>query len=95
MRKEYQLISNAPLNDFETSMLQALQEASDEGIQPNAAVLILVDRSAETVSTHYYNASLWDMMLARDFLSLDINADGVGSYRTNPEDEGEYDAGED
>lgn len=95
LRKEYQLISNAPLNDFETSMLQALQEASDEGIQPNAAVLILVDRNAETVSTHYYNASLWDMMLARDFLSLDINADGVGSYRTNPEDEGEYDAGED
>lgn len=95
MHKEYQLVSNEPLNDFEISMLKAMQDVADEGVQPKAAVLILVDRSAETVSTHYYNATLWDMMLARDFLSLDITADGVGSYRTNPEDKGEYDAGED
>ena len=95
LHKEYQLVSNEPLNDFEISMLKVMQDVADEGVQPEAAVLILVDRSTETVSTHYYNATLWDMMLARDFLSLDINADGVGSYRTNPEDEGEYDAGED
>ena len=84
-KKLYSLLSTEPLNDFEDSMIQALQLLADQGVQPRAAALAVLDEEGN-VGTYYHNASLQDMIILKGYLGLDIQAEARAAgdgYREN------------
>lgn len=75
MTKEYQLVSNEPLTEFDQSVLQMLNGVAKTGT-PKAMVGAVLTEEEEVV-TFYHNATLADMMIARGYLDLDIVNDNI------------------
>lgn len=75
MAKEYQLIANEPLNEFDQSVLKMLNGAAQAGT-PRAMVGAVLLKEDEVV-TFYHNATLADMILAKGYLDLDIVNDNI------------------
>ena len=75
--KTYSLLSSEPLTDFENSVARALHTLAENGVQPRAAVLAVLDENGYVV-TCYHNANLQDMMILKGYLELDIQSDALG-----------------
>lgn len=95
--KEYQLLVNEPLTDFDQSVLKMLNGIAQSGT-PKSMVGIVILEEGEVVS-FYHNAEMQDMMVAKGFLELDIMNDNIlGNlpyYLEQAEKEGLLDTEED
>ena len=76
MAKEYTLLSSEPLTPFEEELLGMLTKIAESGLEPRSAVTVLLTETGE-VATHYYNATMQDMMAAKGFIDLDIQSDAI------------------
>ena len=75
MHKEYSLITNEPLSEFDQSVLAMLNGVSELGT-PKAMVGAVIMNSGE-VMTFYHNAEFQDILLAKGHLELDIMNDNT------------------
>ena len=73
-KKEYSLLSTEPLTEFDNFMLQVLQEMTEHGVKPKAALFAVLDEEGN-IGTFYHDANLSDMILMRGFIDLDIQTD--------------------
>ena len=73
-KKEYSLLSTEPLTEFDNFMLRVLNEMTEHGVKPRAALFAVLDEDGN-IGTFYHQASLADMILMRGFIDLDIQAD--------------------
>ncbi len=76
MAKHYSLLSSEPLTPFEEELLGMLETLAASGLEPKSAVTVLLTETGE-VATHYYNATMQDMMVAKGFIDLDIQSDAI------------------
>ena len=75
MPKEYQILSNEPLTDFDQSVLKMLNGVAQTGTPKAMAGAVIMEKGE--VLTFYHNAEMQDMMVAKGFLELDIQNDNV------------------
>ena len=73
-KKEYSLLSTEPLTEFDDFLLRVLNEMTEHGVKPRAALFAVLDEDGN-IGTFYHQASLADMILMRGFIDLDIQAD--------------------
>ena len=73
-KKEYSLLSTEPLTEFDNFLLRALQEMTEHGVKPKAALFAVLDEEGN-IGTFYHDANLSDMILMRGFIDLDIQTD--------------------
>ena len=73
-KKEYSLLSTEPLTEFDNFMLRVLQEMTEHGVKPKAALFAVLDEDGN-IGTFYHQANLSDMILMRGFIDLDIQTD--------------------
>ena len=73
-KKEYSLLSTEPLTEFDNFLLQVLNEMTEHGVKPRAALFAVLDDEGN-IGTFYHDASLSDMILMRGFIDLDIQTD--------------------
>ena len=91
-KKEYSLLSTEPLTEFDNFMLRVLQEMTEHGVKPKAALFAVLDGEGN-IGTFYHDANLSDMILMRGFIDLDIHTDYLAANSMElPEDYEEYDA---
>ena len=86
-KKEYSLLSTEPLTEFDNFMLRSLQDMSEHGGAPRAALIAVLDDEGN-IGTFYHQANLSDMILMRGFIDLDIHTDYLAANSMGlPEDE--------
>ena len=86
-KKEYSLLSTEPLTEFDNFLLRGLNEMTEHGVKPRAAMFAVLDEDGN-IGTFYHNASLYDMILMRGFIDLDIQTDYLTANSMElPEDE--------
>ena len=73
-KKEYSLLSTAPLTEFDNFLLRVLNEMTEHGVKPRAALFAVLDEDGN-IGTFYHDANLSDMILMRGFIDLDIQTD--------------------
>ena len=73
-KKEYSLLSTEPLTEFGNFLLRVLKEMTEHGVKPRAALFAVLDEDGN-IGTFYHNANLYDMILMRGFIDLDIQTD--------------------
>ena len=73
-KKEYSLLSTEPLTEFDNFLLQVLNEMTEHGVKPRAALFAVLDEDGN-IGAFYHDASLADMILMRGFIDLDIQTD--------------------
>ena len=73
-KKEYSLLSTEPLTEFDEFLLRVLKEMTEHGVKPSAALFAVLDEYGN-IGTFYHDASLYDMILMRGFIDLDIQTD--------------------
>ena len=76
MPKQYSLLSSEPLTPFEEELLAMLTTLSESELEPKSAITVILTEHGE-VATHYYNATMQDMMVAKGFIDLDIQSDAI------------------
>lgn len=94
MKKVYSLMANEPLNDFDTFILQALNDAAEQGFKPKSAVMVLLNEDA--VYTNYHKAGLQEMMIAKGHIDIDIMSDVTQvnlPYYLEEMEQGDYEEG--
>ena len=85
-KKEYSLLSTEPLTEFDSFMLEGLQNMADCGVTPRAALIAVLDDEGN-IGTFYHDANLSDMILMRGFIDLDIQTDYLAANSMElPED---------
>ena len=93
-KKEYSLLSTEPLTEFDNFMLRALQDMSEHGGAPRAALVAVLDDEGN-IGTFYHQANLSDMILMRGFIDLDIHTDYLAANSMElPEDEEDPEEGD-
>ena len=93
-KKEYSLLSTEPLTEFDNFLLQVLNEMTEHGVKPRAAMFAVLDEDGN-IGTFYHDASLADMILMRGFIDLDIQTDYLAANSMElPEDYDEEEEGE-
>ena len=86
-KKEYSLLSTEPLTEFDNFLLQVLNEMTEHGVKPRAAMFAVLDDEGN-IGTFYHDANLSDMILMRGFIDLDIQTDYLTANSIElPEDE--------
>lgn len=73
-KKEYSLLSTEPLTEFDNFLLRVLNEMTEHGGVPRAALFAVLDDEGN-IGTFYHDANLSDMILMRGFIDLDIQTD--------------------
>ena len=73
-KKEYSLLSTEPLTEFDNFLLRVLNEMTEHGVKPRAALFAVLDDEGN-IGTFYHDANLSDMILMRGFIDLDIQTD--------------------
>ena len=73
-KKGYSLLSTEPLTEFDNFLLRVLNEMTEHGVKPRAAMFAVLDE-AGNIGTFYHDANLSDMILMRGFIDLDIQTD--------------------
>ena len=73
-KKEYSLLSTEPLTEFDDFLLRVLNEMTEHGVKPRAAMFAVLDDEGN-IGTFYHDANLADMILMRGFIDLDIQTD--------------------
>lgn len=89
-KKEYSLLSTEPLTEFDNFMLRALQDMSEHGGAPRAALVAVMDEDGN-IGTFYHDANLSDMILMRGFIDLDIHTDYLSANAMELPEEDEED----
>ena len=93
-KKEYSLLSTEPLTEFDNFMLQVLNEMTEHGVKPRAAMFAVLDENGN-IGTFYHDANLSDMILMRGFIDLDIQTDYLAANSMElPEDEEDPEEGD-
>ena len=93
-KKEYSLLSTEPLTEFDNFMLRVLQEMTEHGVKPKAALFAVLDAEGN-IGTFYHDANLSDMILMRGFIDLDIQTDYLEANSMElPEDEEDPEEGD-
>lgn len=86
-KKEYSLLSTEPLTEFDNFLLRVLNEMTEHGVKPKAALFAVLDEDGN-IGTFYHDANLSDMILMRGFIDLDIQTDYLTANGMElPEDE--------
>lgn len=80
-KKEYPLLSTEPLTEFDNFLLRVLKEMTEHGAKPRAALFAVLDEDGN-IGTFYHNANLYDMILMRGFIDLDIQTDYLAANST-------------
>ena len=73
-KKKYSLLSTEPLTEFDNFLLRVLNEMTEHGVKPRAALIAVLDEDGN-IGTFYHQANLSDMILMRGFIDLDIQTD--------------------
>ena len=63
-KKEYSLLSTEPLTECDSFLLRVLNEMTEHGVKPRAALFAVLDEDVN-IWTFYHNANLADMILMR------------------------------
>lgn len=85
-KKEYSLLSTEPLTEFDDFLLRVLNEMTEHGATPRAALIAVLDDEGN-IGTFYHQANLSDMILMRGFIDLDIQTDYLAANSMElPED---------
>ena len=93
-KKEYSLLSTEPLTEFDNFLLQVLNELTEHGVKPRAAMFAVLDEDGN-IGTFYHDASLSDLILMRGFIDLDIQTDYLAANSMEPlEDEEDSEEGD-
>lgn len=93
-KKEYSLLSTEPLTEFDSFLLRVLQEMTEHGVKPKAALFAVLDEEGN-IGTFYHDANLSDMILMRGFIDLDIQTDYLEANSMElPEDDEDEEDGE-
>ena len=93
-KKEYSLLSAEPLTEFDDFMLRVLNEMTEHGVKPRAALFAVLDDEGN-IGTFYHDANLSDMILMRGFIDLDIQTDYLAANSMEPpEDEEDSEEGD-
>ena len=89
-KKEYSLLSTAPLTEFDNFLLRVLNEMTEHGVKPRAALFAVLDEDGN-IGTFYHDANLSDMILMRGFIDLDIQTDYLAANSMELPEEDEED----
>lgn len=89
-KKEYSLLSTEPLTEFDDFLLRVLNEMTEHGVKPRAALFAVPDEDGN-IGTFYHDASLADMILMRGFIDLDIRTDYLTANSMEPPEDYEED----
>lgn len=93
-KKEYSLLSTGPLTEFDDFLLRVLNEMTEHGVKPRAAMFAVLDEDGN-IGTFYHDASLADMLLMRGYIDLDIQTDYLTANSMElPEDEEDPEEGD-
>ena len=93
-KKEYSLLSTGPLTEFDDFLLRVLNEMTEHGVKPGAALIAVLDDEGN-IGTFYHQANLSDMILMRGFIDLDIQIDYLAANSMAlPEDEEDPEEGD-
>ena len=93
-KKEYSLLSTEPLTEFDNFVRQVLNEMTEHGESPRAALIAVLD-DAGNIGTFYHDANLSDMILMRGFIDLDIQTDYLAANSMElPEEEEDPEEGD-
>ena len=93
-KKEYSLLSTEPLTEFDDFLLRVLNEMTEHCGAPRAAIVAVLDEDGN-IGTFYHNANLYDMILMRGFIDLDIQTDYLAANSMElPEDEEDPEEGD-
>ena len=93
-KKEYSLLSTEPLTEFDDFLLRGLNEMTEQGVKPKAALFAVLDEEGN-IGTFYHDANLADMILMRGFIDLDIQTDYLAANSMElPENEEDSEEGD-
>ena len=93
-KKEYSLLSTEPLTEFDNFLLRVLNEMTEHGGAPRAALIAVLDDEGN-IGTFYHQANLADMILMRGFIDLDSQTDYLAANSMElPEDEEDSEEGD-
>lgn len=76
MPKQYTLLSSESMTPFEDELVAMLTTLAESELEPRSAITVIITETGE-VATHYYNATMQDMMVAKGFIDLDIQSDAI------------------